>query len=130
MVVVLPPSLDLSPRVAETCEPVGIQTFIAQAAVESLGIGILHWLARLDEFQAPPSLLAPGSQGATPELGPVIQNNRLRQPSLTHDPIQHSPHSQSAQGSVDFDAGTFPRVIVQDGQQANHFSPTYAVAHK
>jgi hypothetical protein len=45
LVVVLPPSFDFPPRIAETGEPVRVQTFVAQSAIEAFDVGILHGLA-------------------------------------------------------------------------------------
>jgi hypothetical protein len=52
LVVILPPGFDLPSCVPQTGEPVRIQAFVAQAAVEAIHVGILHRLARLNKLQA------------------------------------------------------------------------------
>src|ERR1700757_296080 len=61
-VVILPPGFDFSPGVTETGEPVGIQTFVAQPAVEAFNVSILCGLAWLNEIQSHTTLFAPGRQ--------------------------------------------------------------------
>jgi hypothetical protein len=43
--VVLPPSFDFPPCIAETGEPVRVQTLVAQLALEAFDVGILSGLA-------------------------------------------------------------------------------------
>ena len=72
-VVISPPSFDFAPCVVQTGEPVGIQTFIAQSAVEALHEGILHRLARLNELQSHAPFFAPGGQRPAAKLRPIVQ---------------------------------------------------------
>lgn len=127
-VVVLPPSFDLPPSIAETGQPVRVQTFVAQPAVEAFDVGILRGLAWLDELQLYPALFAPSGKRTSAKLRSVVHHNRLRQSALTRHPIQHTAHSQPAQRSVDFDSRTFPRAIVHDGQHPNHLPCTNPLA--
>ena len=92
LVVILPPFFDFSSRIVKACEPIGIQAFIAQPPIEAFHVSILNRLIWLDEFQSYPAFFAPGRQGSTAKLRPVIQNNRFRQTSLRRHPIQHSTH--------------------------------------
>jgi hypothetical protein len=48
------------------CEPVGIQAFVPQSAVEAFGVGVLCRLAGLNKLQSHTALFAPGSQGSRP----------------------------------------------------------------
>ena len=52
LIVILPPAFNLSSRVTETREPVRVQTFISEPAVETFHKGILHRLARLTSRSA------------------------------------------------------------------------------
>src|SRR5215469_17475608 len=61
LVVILPPVFDFSARIAQTCEPVRVQTFISKPTIEALRVSVLDRLARLDELQSRPSFFAPGS---------------------------------------------------------------------
>jgi hypothetical protein len=130
LVVIEPPSFYFSTCVTQTRKPVRIQAFVAQWTVEALYIGILYWLARLDEFQSHAAFFAPGRQCPPAKLRPVVEDNGFRQSSLAGDPIQHSSHSQPAQRRVDLDCRTLPRAIVHDGQHPNHLPATHAIAHE
>ena len=50
-VVVISPSSNFLARMTEGSEPVKVQTFVSELAVETLHKGVLHWLAGLDEPQ-------------------------------------------------------------------------------
>jgi len=52
LIVILPPGFDRSPRIAQTREPVGFQTFIPHTAVKASRVGILYRLARLNKLQS------------------------------------------------------------------------------
>src|ERR1700676_1591774 len=101
LVVIEPPSLDFPACIAEASEPVRIQTFVAQSAVEAFDVGILRGLARLNELQSHAAFFAPSGQCPPAKLRPVVEDNGSRQTSLAGYPIQHPPHSQPAQRCVD-----------------------------
>ncbi len=71
LVVILSPGFDLALCMAETCEPVRIQTFIPQPAVEAFYVGVLYRLAWLDELQPHTAFFAPCRQCPTAELRPI-----------------------------------------------------------
>jgi hypothetical protein len=71
LVVILPPSFDLSPRITQTGEPVRVQTFIPQPAIEAFCVGVLYRLAWLDELQPHPVFFAPGRQARLRNSGPL-----------------------------------------------------------
>jgi hypothetical protein len=73
LVVILPPIFDLSPCIAQTREPVGIQAFVSQSAVEALSQSVLCRLARLNKFQTHAALFAPRRQRSPAKLRPVIE---------------------------------------------------------
>jgi hypothetical protein len=77
-VVILPPSFGLSPCIAETSEPVRVQTFVAQSAVEALDVGILRGLAWLNELQPRTALFAPGRQCPSRGTARFWQRNKSR----------------------------------------------------
>jgi hypothetical protein len=82
LVVILPPAFDLSSWIAQADEPVGVQEFIPQPAVEAFYVGVLDGLTGLNELQLHTTFCAPGRQGSTAKPRPVIPNGRLRQSSL------------------------------------------------
>ena len=52
LIVVLPPRLHDLAGIAEAEEPVLVEAFVAQPAVEALAVGVLDRLAGVDEVQA------------------------------------------------------------------------------
>src|SRR6185312_13329108 len=130
LVVIFAPAFDFLPRVFQAREPVRVQTFIPQPPVEAFYICVLRWLARLNVFQANTTLLAPGSQCSTAKLRSLVQHNGFRQSTLLDDSIEHTPHAQTAQASVDFHGRAFARVIVHQGQDPNHLSTTDTITDK
>lgn len=80
LLVILPLSFDLSPCVAQAREPIRVQAFNTQSAVEAFCIGVLRRLARLDELKPYPAFFAPRRQRSPAELRPIIQHDRFRQP--------------------------------------------------
>jgi len=79
-----PPSLDLAPSIFQGQEPIHVQALVAQPTVEAFDVRVLHWFARLDEFETYTAFVAPGSQGSASKLRSIVQNNRFR---LTCSPL-------------------------------------------
>ena len=52
LIVILPPSFDLSSCITQTGEPVRVQTFIPQPAVEAFYVRVLYGLSRLNKLQS------------------------------------------------------------------------------
>jgi len=107
-----------------------ILTNLRHLADEAFHVGILHRLAGLNELQPHTPFCAPGGQCPTPKLWPVVQNNRFRQTSLRHHPIQHPTDAQSAQRGIDFNRRALARAIVHHGQHANYFPAAHTVTHE
>lgn len=63
-VVVLAPALDRALRIGQAGEPVLVQAFVSEAAVEALDVSILDRLAGGDEEQLEPALVGPDIEGA------------------------------------------------------------------
>lgn len=51
LIVVLSPCLDDRAGMAQGLEPVRVQAFVPELAIEALDVGALRRLARLDQFQ-------------------------------------------------------------------------------
>src|SRR5919108_3701376 len=66
------PRLDRFACLAEAHEPVLVETLIAQPAIEALDVGVLVWLAWLDEVQFDTMGVGPRVDGSANELGAVV----------------------------------------------------------
>ena len=61
-VVVVPPQSDLPARFEQIAEPVHIEAFIPEPAVEALYVAVLNWLPRLDVICRDLPLHTPGQK--------------------------------------------------------------------
>lgn len=73
MVVTVSPVLSHSAHFVEIGEDVAVQHLRAEGAVESLDVGVLSRLARLDMDQFDATLLCPLVQRSADELRAVVQ---------------------------------------------------------
>ena len=71
-IVVHAPGLDDLTRVSQAEEPVLVQALVAESAVETLDVGILIRLARVDEVQPDAAGVGPRIERPADELGPVV----------------------------------------------------------
>lgn len=76
MVVFRLPSADEVAGVTNAAEPVLVEAFIAQAAVEALCIGVLDRLSGSDEAQSNAALICPRIKNAASELRAVVHGDR------------------------------------------------------
>ena len=78
LVVVSAPSLQLFARIRKIHEPVGIQAFCPQLAVERLNEAVVGGFPRSEEVQCDTVGIGPQIQVAGDELAAVIDPDRLR----------------------------------------------------
>ena len=62
---------------SQTAEPVLVQAFVAEASIERLDVGVLIWLAGLNEKWLHASCMCLRQHGPTAELLPVIGSGCL-----------------------------------------------------
>ena len=70
LIVILAPDFNFLACVTQAGEPVGIQAFVSQPAVEALHVGVLDRLARLDKLQSHSAFFTPGRQRPSAKLRP------------------------------------------------------------
>ncbi len=75
-IVVHPPGLDDRPRLLQRREPVYIQAFVAEAAVEGLDEGVVRRLTRPGELQPHVVAVRPGVQRLGNELRAIVDRER------------------------------------------------------
>src|SRR5258705_915327 len=93
LVVIFAPVFDLLPRVSQARKPVGIQTFIAQPAVEAFHVRVLHRLSWLNELQPHSTFFAPRSQRSATKFRSIVEDDRFRKSTLLRHSIQHAAHA-------------------------------------
>jgi hypothetical protein len=78
LVIIDPPCLDDLSDLVKAHEPILVQAFITELAVEALHVAIIHRFAGSDELEFDPSSVSPGVERVTDELRTVIDDNLLR----------------------------------------------------
>src|SRR5262245_25745535 len=99
-----------------TYEPVLVQTFVAQAAVEALDVGVLVRLARLDEMPVDAVDVGPRVERPTDELRTVVGDQHRRLPARVDQALQHLGDKPPADRSIDVNRQACPGEIVDDGE--------------
>ena len=117
-IVVLPPRLDDGPRLRQRREPVLIEALIPQPPVETLDIGMLDRLPRIDESQLHVMGVGPGVQGPAGEVRAVVHGDDLWKAPGEGTLVQHRDDSRSRQGRVHLCRQALPRTVVHDVQFA------------
>src|SRR4051812_37248894 len=92
LVVVLPPDSDRGTSLMQRLEPVLVQAFVAELAVEALDVAVLHWPSRLDQNVPNAVCLRPRHESPTGELGAVVGANGHWIAAEPRRLVQHSGH--------------------------------------
>jgi hypothetical protein len=79
LVVVLPPGGDRGPGLRQRLEPMAVQAFVPELAVEALDVAVLHWPAWLNQDVANAIGLCPALKRPAGKFRPVVgaDHNRL-----------------------------------------------------
>ena len=72
LVVFAPPGLHDRTGMENAGEPMLVQAFVTQAAIERFDVGVLIWLARVDQAQLQALLVSPGHHGLAAKLLAVV----------------------------------------------------------
>src|SRR4051794_24222890 len=88
-VIVLAPILHLFLGVGKAQEPIGIEAFLPEAAVERLDESVVGRLPRSREVQRDAALIGPDVEIARHELGALIDADRRRESHFIADPFQY-----------------------------------------
>lgn len=75
MVVLSSPQLDFDPRFFHGSEPLAVETFIAELAIQALHKRVLCRFSGLDEAQCHPGFLAPEEHSFAGELCTVVADD-------------------------------------------------------
>jgi hypothetical protein len=78
IIVIIPPLLDLAPRVFDRQELTDVQTFIAKTAIKTLNMPVICRLSRSSEVELDPPSISPFVHGPRCELRTIVDRNRRR----------------------------------------------------
>lgn len=116
LVEVAPPIGDDLASLDQRREPVFIEAFIAELAVEALDVAVLHGFAGFDQDVFDAMLLCPSDEGAAGELRAVVRAHRAGIAAEAGDLLQHTHHVGPADAMVHRDVNAFMGEVVGDGQ--------------
>jgi len=77
-VVVLPPDSDGVPSLWQRLEPMLVQAFVPELAVETLDVAVLHGATRLNQDMTYSMSLRPDHECAAGEFGAIVGSHRSR----------------------------------------------------
>src|SRR5882724_5419290 len=106
----------ISRGVLETVEPVGVQTLIAESAVEALDEGVVDRLSRTAEMKIDSVGVSPLSEGIRNELRAVVDRDGARITVLRSEMGKRPNHSWAADASFHDDCGRSPGERVDERQ--------------
>ena len=92
LVVVSAPILHLQASVVKAHEPMSVQAFAAELAVERLDERIIRWLAGPREVEGHTIRVGPEIEIARHELAALVDPNGLRIANLSADPFRSPDH--------------------------------------
>lgn len=119
VIVVVHPGFGDGSGFLEAGEPVLVQAFIPEPAVEAFAGPVLHGFPRLDEVVVDATLMAPLVEGPARELRPVVRQYLIRAASLVDDPVQHTRHPEARKAGVHLDGQALPGEGVHDVEGAD-----------
>src|SRR5262249_55163766 len=91
-IVVLLAGLNDGSRMGETTEPMQIQAFITELAVEALDVGVLRRLAGCDEIEGNAMRIRPGVQRLAGKLRPIVNGDPLGRAVPADELVKEAGH--------------------------------------
>jgi len=85
VVVVIPPFEELCLRLLQCCEPLDVEAFVAESAVETLDKPVLHGPSRADEAELHTCFYRPHLHGTPGEFGSLCSLSSTVKSSLIHN---------------------------------------------
>lgn len=128
-IVISPPHLDQLLRIALIEEPVLIQAFVAERAVEAFDMAVLHWFPGSNVVQRNSPVGCPLVQHPADELRPIIDPDARWRPTLHQQPFEHPNHARTRQRPRHLNSMTFARVCVDQGQRTKRVPRRRSVMH-
>jgi hypothetical protein len=83
-----------------------VQAFLPDAPVEGLDVGIIGGRARPTEGELDATPVRPGVKGLGGELGPIVDLQDLREPTLGGKTLQDGDDTRSGERAIDLNGGT------------------------
>lgn len=116
LVVIPTPFGDQLPSVVQAGEPVIVEAFIPEAAVEAFDEGVLGGLAGLNQFELDAVPIGPLVQCPPRELWPLVGSDSSGIAAEGRDAVEDAGDIGAADGLICDDVDGFPRVVIDHGQ--------------
>ena len=110
-------SFNLGPRVVNRFEPVDVETFVPERAVEGLDEGIVGWLAGSAEVELHTVVMGPEIHHPPGEFATVVDEHARRGTTSANQRVANPNHIFAAQSGSHFDRQCFPAENVDDRQR-------------
>src|SRR5690349_11599924 len=119
MLIVIPPKrIDLLLRIVDRREPMHVQTFLAESAIERFDGCIVRRLASTTKVKDHTIGVRPQVHRCADELGAVVAVDSLRQSAFEAQPLERGDDIATAESLADVYRQTFPREEIEDGQRS------------
>ena len=112
LVVVQPPLLDLLLGVFHRQEPVDVQAFVPERAVERLDRCVIHRFTGSREVQRDPVFIGPLSQSSGDKFGAVVALDAVRGTPVLDQPLNNPGDIRASQALARLDRQTLPAIII------------------
>ena len=129
LVIVPSPRVDLAPGVGQRQEPMGVQAFIAEPAIERFHKSIVRWLAWPREVERHAILIGPTIQDLRDELRAIVHAYGPRGAPFRYDPDQGFDDLLPFDALVDVDRQGLAGISIDHGQGAQPTTIEQGIGH-
>jgi len=120
MIVVIPPFGELCLRFLQGREPLDVEAFVAESAVETLDEPVLHRPSRADETELHTRFYRPHLHGPAGELATIIQGDAPRRtPAFGARTPESGNYLWPIHRAICFQPDAFPRELIDDREDAD-----------
>lgn len=134
LVVIPSPSLDGDSGIRQAREPALVQAFVPEPPVEAFRVRVLHRLARLDEVQRYAALVRPLIQHPPSELGAIVADDALWQPSGECEMVQYPRDALARKRcinlGINLDHWALASEVVDQSERSEHTTIGQRIAHE
>lgn len=124
------PLVDVLAHLAQRGEHMGVEHFVAEAAVEAFDVAVLHGAAGLDVKEPNVVLFTPGDELGGDELGSVVDPDLSGQRMAVLELFEQPDDALGRQRGVDLDGQGLAHAFVEDVERAVAFAAPKRVVHE
>ena len=129
-VVVTSPACDFASGIGQTREPVLVETFIPEAAIEAFNVGVLCRTARFNQNVFDLVCLRPGQKGSGRELWPIVGSDGPRVAAKLRCLVKQACDVARTHAKVHRDLHALTTEVIDDRQTFDSSSCRQTVTHE